>query len=288
MAIVVLIGAALALRKRRPLASLGVLWFFGAHALTSTIIPLELVYEHRNYFASLGLCLVLADVLFVMPKTADAKRMLTTWINRFAASLLYPTADGVIAISRGVERNVRKYVRKAPLVAIANPLPIDRAVLRQVAPLRFPRPTVLACGRLAPQKDYPTMLRAFSLVGADLDAQLVILGDGPLRPALESMREVARKMAEAGQHSSARFASMHPEAYGALGYGRLDARRHGVLGVVARGASALLPLVAGIVDGLIALPLPYALKAWAVRLTTALAYWCGTARAEAAAPSPNR
>jgi len=75
LAIVVLIGAALALRKRRPLASLGVLWFFGAHALTSTIIPLELVYEHRNYFASLGLCLVLADVLFVMPKTADAKRM---------------------------------------------------------------------------------------------------------------------------------------------------------------------------------------------------------------------
>lgn len=102
------------------------------------------------------------------------------------------------------------------------------------------------------------------------------------------MREVARKMAEAGQHSSARFASMHPEAYGALGYGRLDARRHGVLGVIARAVGALLPLVAGVVDGLIALPLPYALKAWAVRLTTALAYWCGTARAEAAAPSPNR
>lgn len=75
LAIAALIGAALALRKRRPLASLGVLWFFGAHALTSTIIPLELVYEHRNYFASLGVCLVLADVLFVIPKTADAKRM---------------------------------------------------------------------------------------------------------------------------------------------------------------------------------------------------------------------
>lgn len=102
------------------------------------------------------------------------------------------------------------------------------------------------------------------------------------------MREVARKMAEAGQHSSARFSSTHPEAYGALGYGRLDARRHGVLGVVARAAGACLPLIAGFVDGLIALPLPYTLKAWAVRLTTALAYWCGTARADSAAPSPNR
>lgn len=75
LSIVVLIGAALALRKRRPLASLGVLWFFGAHALTSSIIPLELVYEHRNYFASLGLCLVLADVLFVMPVTPAARRL---------------------------------------------------------------------------------------------------------------------------------------------------------------------------------------------------------------------
>ena len=42
------------------------------------------------------------------------------------------------------------------------------------------------------------------------------------------------------------------------------------------------------VDGLIALPLPYALQAWAVRGTSALAYLCGTARADASAPSPNR
>ena len=99
------------------------------------------------------------------------------------------------------------------------------------------------------------------------------------------MREVARKMAEAGQHSSARFASMHPEAYGALGYGRLDARRHGALRPFARLAGKCLPLIAGAVDGLIALPLPYALQAWAVRGTTALAYWCGTASADdASAP----
>jgi tryptophan-rich sensory protein len=75
LCVATLIGAALALRKQRPLASLGVLWFFSAHALTSSFIPLELVYEHRNYFASLGVCLVLADVLLVVPKTPQLRRL---------------------------------------------------------------------------------------------------------------------------------------------------------------------------------------------------------------------
>jgi protein O-mannosyl-transferase len=75
LCVATLIGAALTLRKQRPLASLGMLWFFSAHVLTSSFIPLELVYEHRNYFASLGVCLVLADVLLVMPNTPQLRRL---------------------------------------------------------------------------------------------------------------------------------------------------------------------------------------------------------------------
>lgn len=52
------------LRKRRPLASLGIALFLGAQLLTATILPLELVYEHRNYFASFGLLLTFADLLY--------------------------------------------------------------------------------------------------------------------------------------------------------------------------------------------------------------------------------
>lgn len=43
--------------KRRPLFSLGILWFVGGHLLTATVIPLLLAFEHRNYFPSLGLLL---------------------------------------------------------------------------------------------------------------------------------------------------------------------------------------------------------------------------------------
>ena len=51
------------LRARRPLVGLGLAWFLAAQVLTATFIPLELVFEHRNYFASLGLALALADIL---------------------------------------------------------------------------------------------------------------------------------------------------------------------------------------------------------------------------------
>jgi hypothetical protein len=69
-----LLGTMVWLRKRRPLMALGLAWFFAAHLLTATIIPLELVYEHRNYFASLGLVLALADLLFRWPLSPTRRR----------------------------------------------------------------------------------------------------------------------------------------------------------------------------------------------------------------------
>ena len=55
------------LRKAMPLAALGVFWFFAAHFLTSNVINLEMVFEHRNYFALLGVLLVLADLVRRVP-----------------------------------------------------------------------------------------------------------------------------------------------------------------------------------------------------------------------------
>lgn len=50
-----------------PLFSLGVLWFFAGHILTSNVIPLELVFEHRNYFALLGVLLAAAALIARLP-----------------------------------------------------------------------------------------------------------------------------------------------------------------------------------------------------------------------------
>lgn len=62
-------------RRIRPLAALGMFWFLAAQVMTASFIPLELVFEHRNYFASLGVCLVVADLLLVLPAVNPARRL---------------------------------------------------------------------------------------------------------------------------------------------------------------------------------------------------------------------
>jgi hypothetical protein len=63
LCLVALLGVALWQRKRRPLFTLGVLWFFAGHLLTGTVIPLILAFEHRNYFSSAGLLLACASLI---------------------------------------------------------------------------------------------------------------------------------------------------------------------------------------------------------------------------------
>lgn len=67
LSLLALFTAAWRLRQRMPLVTLGVLWFFAAHLLTSNIFPLEPVFEHRNYFALLGVLLALADLVSRIP-----------------------------------------------------------------------------------------------------------------------------------------------------------------------------------------------------------------------------
>lgn len=50
-------GLAIYLRKRVPLIAFGIAWFFAGHLIESTVLPLELYFEHRNYLPLLGVCI---------------------------------------------------------------------------------------------------------------------------------------------------------------------------------------------------------------------------------------
>ncbi|HET6725375.1 MAG TPA: hypothetical protein VFH85_05165 [Gammaproteobacteria bacterium] len=52
-------------RRRAPLVALGILWFFAGHCLESTILPLEIVHEHRNYLPDYGLLLAVISLLLL-------------------------------------------------------------------------------------------------------------------------------------------------------------------------------------------------------------------------------
>ncbi len=89
LSIAALLLLALLTLRRQPLLSLGLLWFFASHALESTVYPFELVYEHRNYLASLGIILIIIQLLLWLYTQYKDKRI---W-------LLIPALILIFAIS---------------------------------------------------------------------------------------------------------------------------------------------------------------------------------------------
>ena len=65
--ILLMIGIAVYLAKRRPLISFCLLFFFLNHLIEGTVLPLELVYEHRNYLPAMLLFVPVAQfIVFVI------------------------------------------------------------------------------------------------------------------------------------------------------------------------------------------------------------------------------
>lgn len=60
--------AAWLLRRRLPLLGLGLLWFLAGHFVTSNVIGLELVFEHRNHFPMIGVILAVAELASRLPR----------------------------------------------------------------------------------------------------------------------------------------------------------------------------------------------------------------------------
>lgn len=92
-----LIAAGFALRKRAPLLSFGILWFFAGQLMESTILPLELVFEHRNYLPIFGLILAGVGILRIWAnrqgQMRTAKILLGLCILLFSLTTAMRAAD---------------------------------------------------------------------------------------------------------------------------------------------------------------------------------------------------
>jgi protein O-mannosyl-transferase len=74
--------AAVAVRRRAPLFAFAVLWFLAGHAIESSVIALELYFEHRNYLPMIGpLFAVMAWALSrPSPHARLAAAVLAVWL----------------------------------------------------------------------------------------------------------------------------------------------------------------------------------------------------------------
>jgi glycosyltransferase involved in cell wall biosynthesis len=118
------------------------------------------------------------------------QRMVPYLVKRF-----YPWADYVIGNSKGVAEDLSQVtgLPREQIKILYNPVVTPELREKARAPLNHPwfeagqPPVVLAVGRLTKQKDFPTLMRAFARARRNRPARLLILGEGPDRPALEAL-----------------------------------------------------------------------------------------------------
>lgn len=115
-----------------------------------------------------------------------SKSLLRTALNYMITLPLYHKAASVIAISNGVQQSLLdNHLAKASRIRlIYNPACL--ATHHPEAPRKRSNNLLVACGRLEPQKDYPTLLRAFARIRKTSNTKLWILGEGTLRQQLET------------------------------------------------------------------------------------------------------
>jgi glycosyltransferase involved in cell wall biosynthesis len=121
---------------------------------------------------------------------------ISNWQHRLLPWLyrgFLPWADGVVAVSRGVADDLAAatgFARDA-ISVIHNPVLFPGFDAAAAEPVVHPwleqrgRPLFVGVGRLTPEKDFATLLRAFALLPAAQGARLLLIGKGPLRAELE-------------------------------------------------------------------------------------------------------
>ncbi|WP_240481031.1 glycosyltransferase [Ectothiorhodospira sp. BSL-9] len=107
----------------------------------------------------------------------------------------YPKAQGIIAVSQGVKEDLQDRVGldNVGIRVIYNGTLTPQLLRDAESPVNHPWlkhktvPVVMSAGRLARQKDFPSLIRAFRGVRDQQAARLVILGEGGQRGELEAL-----------------------------------------------------------------------------------------------------
>jgi len=127
---------------------------------------------------------------------ASAAKTVREKLTYALTPMLYRNAHGVVAVSAGVAQDLTRFTRlpAAKVHYVHNPV-YDQKILEMAErpsphPWLIQRgsdvPIIIAVGRLDPQKDFATLIRAFCRLRSERLSRLIIFGEGSEREALEA------------------------------------------------------------------------------------------------------
>lgn len=110
-----------------------------------------------------------------------------TKLNKQITKILYnKVADKIVALSNGVKKDLvtNFLIKKHKVHVIYNPVEVDKIKEQSRETIKEniksnEEKLIIAVGRLVEQKDFQSLIRAFSIVSTNIDSKLLILGKGP-------------------------------------------------------------------------------------------------------------
>lgn len=168
------------LRQKRPAAILACMW------------PLTVIAIMARVLSGIKTRLMVAEHT-TWSRSELLSRPTVGWQVRKSMHFMFPFADAVVAVSQGAADDLARFAQldAKSITTIYNPV-VGEKKLEVPSVISLPgwwsgsHYKILAVGTLKEIKDYSTLLDAFALLCQQIDARLLILGEGECRAALES------------------------------------------------------------------------------------------------------
>jgi glycosyltransferase involved in cell wall biosynthesis len=164
------------LRREQPNALLAAMW------------PLTVVVALARVTAARGARLVMSDHNTLSRQYAGRGCLHRVFL-RVSMAAGYRWANARVAVSSGVADDLAALsgIRRAQFEVIYNPVPMRLEGAQLAAWGGHCGARLISVGALKRQKNHALLIRAFSHLTRELDATLVILGEGDLRGELETL-----------------------------------------------------------------------------------------------------
>ena len=178
--VVALLAAGLRLRRRYPAVSVALLFYFAGHLVESSVLPLELYFEHRNYLPAMLLFWPLA--LWLCSAAAPLPRL------RVVVATLLPCLLALLAHARAVVWG--RPFEQAQLFAQASPHSSRAQMAAAYYLLAYGRPALAASAFRKTLSEFPDeAVAALHLIEADCaQGQLPADDDPAIQRALSENR----------------------------------------------------------------------------------------------------